>query len=153
MLNPVRNKTEFGTIRDCNTNSHKWSVVKAAMLCGAYPNLARVDESARHGIKIVTDQAKTYMMDYQSVCAKVTRQRHTKYHWFIFEEISQQLRGRVEQFVSVEKLVFAITFKILRIPTDDIELKDSSDSKLQIESIFSIRILIILEVITKKSFS
>ena len=102
ILNPKRNKTEFGTIRDCNTNSHKWSVVKAAMLCGAYPNLARVDESARHGIKIVTDQAKTYMMDYQSVCAKVTRQRHTKYHWFIFEEISQQLRGRVAHFAIFE---------------------------------------------------
>ena len=43
--------------------------------------------------------------------------------------------------------------KILKIPTEDIELKDSSDSKLQIEPISSIRILSILEVITKTSFS
>ena len=41
---------------------------------------------------------------------------------------------------------------MLRILTEDIQLKDSSDSKLQIESISSIGILSILEVIKKTSF-
>ena len=84
-----------GTIRDCNVNSHKWSVVKAAMLCGAYPNIARIDEDTKQGLKVITDSSKTYMMDYQSVCSKAAKARHSKYHWFIFEEISQQLRGQL----------------------------------------------------------
>ena len=59
------------------------------------------------------------------------------------EEITDQARGCA---------FFAITFKISRILTEDIELKDSTDSKLQIESLCSIRILSILETITETSF-
>ena len=45
--------------------------------------------------------------------------------------------------------IFVITVKISRISTEDIELKDSLDSQLQIESISSIGIFSLLEVMTK----
>ena len=54
-------------------------------------------------------------------------------------------QGRVEHF--------AITPRILRILMEHIEIKNSLDSKLQTFSICSIRILNILEVIAKTSFS
>ena len=47
---------------------------------------------------------------------------------------------------------FAITSRISRIPTEDIELKDSLDSELQFESMSSTGILSFLEVITEPSF-
>ena len=34
-----------GDIRDLNTNSENWAVVKAALCAGAYPNLVRVDRN------------------------------------------------------------------------------------------------------------
>ena len=49
-----------------------------------------------------------------------------------------------------EKLVFAITSRMLRILTEHIERKNSLDSKVQIESICSVRTLNILEVIARK---
>ena len=59
---------------------------------------------------------------------------------------------RVEHFAIFEELIFAITSRILRILTEHIEPKDSLDSKLQIESICSVTILNVLEVIVKTSF-
>lgn len=32
-----------GDIRDLNTNSENWAVVKAALCAGTYPNLLKVD--------------------------------------------------------------------------------------------------------------
>ena len=49
-------------------------------------------------------------------------------------------------------IVFAITSKILRIPMEDIESKNSLDSQLQIQPICSIRILSTLEVVAKNVF-
>ena len=60
---------------------------------------------------------------------------------------------RVEHFVIFEKLVFAITSRMLRILTEHIVIKNSLDYKLQTFSICSVRILNILEVIGKTSFS
>ena len=59
---------------------------------------------------------------------------------------SGALTGRVKYFSNIEELVFAITFKILRILMEDIEIKSSLDFKLQTVSICSVRILNILEV-------
>ena len=61
--------------------------------------------------------------------------------------------SRVAHFAVFEKLVFGITSRILRIPMEHIETKDSPDSKLQIESICSVGILDILEDIVNTSFS
>lgn len=37
-----------GDIRDINTNSENWAVVKAALTAGLYPNLIRVDREHLH---------------------------------------------------------------------------------------------------------
>ena len=50
------------------------------------------------------------------------------------------------------KFVLTITSKTSRMPTEYIQSKGSSDSKLQNESIYSIEILSVLEVITKTNF-
>ena len=60
---------------------------------------------------------------------------------------------RVEHFATFEKLVFAITYKISRILMEHIESICSLESGLIFMSICSIRILNILEVIAKMSFS
>ena len=60
---------------------------------------------------------------------------------------------RVAHFGIFEKLVFAITFKILKNLMEHIERVCSLESKLFLISICSIRILDILEVIAKTSFS
>ena len=57
---------------------------------------------------------------------------------------------RVEHF---GKLVFVITSRILKILIEHKVIKNRLCSKLQIDSIRTIRILNILEVITKTSFS
>ena len=51
--------------------------------------------------------------------------------------------GRVELFEILRKLVFAITSKISRIPMEYIRSKDSSESKLQIDSICCIKFSIL----------
>ena len=72
-----------------------------------------------------------------------------RYLGTFIEEIGRKdyaaLKVRVEHFV--------ITSKISRISTEHMETNDSSDSKLYIETICSIRILSILEVIAKLSES
>ena len=51
-----------------------------------------------------------------------------------------------------KKLILSITSKLLRFPTEHIQIKNSLEPKLQIYSICSIRILNILEVIGKNDF-
>ena len=58
-----------------------------------------------------------------------------------------------EQRKKEVQLVLTITSRILRILMEHIEMKNSLDSKLQLLSICSVRILNILEVIAKTSFS
>ena len=62
----------------------------------------------------------------------------------------ENVNFRVEHF---ENLVFAITSKMLKILTEHIEKVCSLESKLLLISICSIRILNILDVIAKTSFS
>ena len=57
--------------------------------------------------------------------------------------------NRVEHFAIYENLVFAITLKMLRFLTEDIEKVNSLDSKLFFISICYIRTSNILEVIDK----
>ena len=58
-----------------------------------------------------------------------------------------------EAGMSILKIIFTITSRILRIRMEHIEIKNSLDSKLQSFSICSVRILILLEVIAKMRLS
>ena len=53
----------------------------------------------------------------------------------------KQYRDGVEHFAIFEILVFAITSRILIILTEHIETKNSLESELQIDSLYSIRII------------
>jgi len=56
---------EFGSIKDCNVNSDKWSVVKSALVVGSYPNLARaVEEGKSKVLKVITAE-NNYLIDSQ----------------------------------------------------------------------------------------
>ena len=69
-----------------------------------------------------------------------------------FDEITVLAQGWT--FCDFKKLVFfLVTSRILRIPTERIETKNSLDLKLQIDSICSIRVLNVLEVIAKTKLS
>ena len=58
-------KDEFGSIKDCNLNSDKWSVVKSALVVGSYPNLARaVEEGKSKVLKVITAE-NNYLIDSQ----------------------------------------------------------------------------------------
>ena len=66
---------------------------------------------------------------------------------------TRRTKARVAHFVIFSKTrFFAITSRLLRIPTEHIEIKNSLDSKLQTFSIYSIRIRNILEVIARTRF-
>ena len=64
----------------------------------------------------------------------------------LLREDNRQLT-RVEHFVIFQKLVFMITSKISRVLKEHIKATDSSNSKLQTESIRSVGVLSIQEVI------
>ena len=67
-------------------------------------------------------------------------------------EIGTTLKIRSTLFPGLsifEKLVFVLTSRILRVPMENIEIKNSLDSKLQTLSVCSVTILNILEDIAK----
>ena len=69
-----KQKEELSSIRDVNVNSDKWSVIKAALLIGAFPNIARI--TGRHVRVVTAKDDKTFMIDTQSVCARAERQHN-----------------------------------------------------------------------------
>ena len=69
-------------------------------MVGAYPNLARICEGPYQRskvIRVITDKSgeKPFMIDPQSVSAKVEKNRDARYEWLIFEELFQQSRSKV----------------------------------------------------------
>lgn len=45
-LDLIQNRVGPNDIRDVNTNSSNWAAVKACLLAGLYPNLAKLDKSS-----------------------------------------------------------------------------------------------------------
>ena len=64
----------------------------------------------------------------------------------------QRIKARIELYVTLEKLVFAITSKILRIVTEHIDSICSLESRLSFGSICSIKSLNILEITLEMRF-
>ncbi|XP_054161240.1 3'-5' RNA helicase YTHDC2-like [Oppia nitens] len=58
-----------GDIRDLNTNSDEWSVVKAALLAGGYPHLARVDRERRQLITHTDVSARFHPNSVLNTCS------------------------------------------------------------------------------------
>ncbi|XP_074650448.1 3'-5' RNA helicase YTHDC2-like [Tubulanus polymorphus] len=84
-----------GDIRDLNTNSENWAVVKAALLAGMYPNLIRVDQDKK---KLTTLKESKVRLHYSSVLhpgvdssyRDVVKSLPTD--WLLFEEMTRSHR-------------------------------------------------------------
>ncbi|XP_033750300.1 LOW QUALITY PROTEIN: 3'-5' RNA helicase YTHDC2-like [Pecten maximus] len=69
-----------GDIRDLNTNSENWAVVKAALCAGSYPNLLRVD---RQKAKLTTQKESNVFFHMSSVVSQIPSSKKTQKSQFI----------------------------------------------------------------------
>jgi len=72
-----------GDIRDINVNSDNWSLVKACLVAGLYPNLVRVDREV--GV-MRTEKESKVKLHPGSVLRKV---EHLKTDWLVYEEMTR----------------------------------------------------------------
>ena len=132
-----------GDIRDLNTNSENWAVVKAALCAGTYPNLMRVDLDRKQMItqkhvKVRFHPSSVLNSDPTNPKENIFKNR-SKYlknlpsDWFIFEEMTRI--GKVS-YARCCCLINPITVVIFggpsRLPVDclvDNEVEVDSDSE------------------------
>ncbi|KAL3867100.1 hypothetical protein ACJMK2_044331 [Sinanodonta woodiana] len=121
-----------GDIRDLNTNSENWAVVKAALCAGMYPNLVRVD---RHKKVLVTRNAEKVKIHMSSVLNPDPSGGRIKEFkkfvtdltsdWLLYEEMT---RFNKMAFIRTCTLVSPITVAIFagpaKLPAD--ALRDNS---------------------------
>ncbi|XP_060076466.1 3'-5' RNA helicase YTHDC2-like [Ylistrum balloti] len=69
-----------GDIRDLNTNSENWAVVKGALCAGSYPNLLRVD---RQKAKLTTQKESNVFFHMSSVVSQIPSSKKTQKSQFI----------------------------------------------------------------------
>ncbi|XP_052279613.1 3'-5' RNA helicase YTHDC2-like isoform X2 [Dreissena polymorpha] len=77
-----------GDIRDLNTNSENWAVVKAALCAGAYPNIVRWDQQAK---KLIGQSSGKIGVHKSSVLP--TEPRSLPSDWLLYEEMTQAGQG------------------------------------------------------------
>ncbi|XP_076377020.1 3'-5' RNA helicase YTHDC2 [Megalopta genalis] len=88
-----------GDIRDLNSNSENWAVVKAALAAGLYPNLIRVDREhlqlrTQKEVKVFLHPSST-LRDYSKSSRTESSQTHAFYveslpcEWLLYEEMSR----------------------------------------------------------------
>ncbi|KAI8480782.1 3'-5' RNA helicase ythdc2 [Branchiostoma belcheri] len=128
-----------GDIRDLNTNSENWAVIKAALCAGSYPNMVRVD---RENLWLTTQMEKSVRFHNTSVLGqaanpKVTvalshAQSVTKLptDWLVFEEIS---RAHRYAYVRCCTLMSPVTVAIFagpsRLPLDALTDPNAPDNR------------------------
>ncbi|XP_043241748.1 3'-5' RNA helicase YTHDC2-like isoform X2 [Amphibalanus amphitrite] len=125
-----------GDIRDLNSNSEIWAVVKAALCAGCYPNLIRVD---REQVQLRTQRESRVRLHPSSTLADAPKSARTtaaQAHrsaieslpadWLMFEELSRS--GRVAH-VRCCTLVSPITVALMagpaRLPLDAVSEADA----------------------------
>jgi hypothetical protein len=117
-----------GDIRDLNTNSENWAVVKAALCAGAYPNLIRIDRQRRQLItskesKVRFHPSSVLMASESGPGGDLGKPNKSVDHlpadWFIYEEMTRI--GRVS-YARTCSIMSAITVAIFagpaRLPPD-----------------------------------
>ncbi|XP_078688329.1 3'-5' RNA helicase YTHDC2-like isoform X2 [Branchiostoma floridae x Branchiostoma belcheri] len=128
-----------GDIRDLNTNSENWAVIKAALCAGSYPNMVRVD---RENLWLTTQMEKSVRFHNTSVLGqaanpKVTvalshAQSVTKLptDWLVYEEIS---RAHRYAYVRCCTLMSPVTVAIFagpsRLPLDALTDPNAPDNR------------------------
>ncbi|XP_054265562.1 3'-5' RNA helicase YTHDC2-like isoform X2 [Macrosteles quadrilineatus] len=130
-LGLVKNRGN-GDIRDVNSNSENWAVVKAALTGGLYPNLARVDRD--HNVlrtqkehKVVVEPWSTLREPCKSARTSVA-DTHTAIvcglptDWLIYEDLCKVGRlSMVQTATVVTPVTVAIFAGPTRLPPDAVE--------------------------------
>ncbi|KAH0950534.1 hypothetical protein HN011_001845 [Eciton burchellii] len=132
-----------GDIRDLNTNSENWAVVKAALTAGLYPNLIRVD---REHMQLRTQkEVKVFFHPSSTLrdCPKSPRMTSAQTHaanvqsmpcdWLLYEEMSRTGRFcHVKVVTLVNPLTVALFSGPARLPMD--VLYEAESAVLESES-------------------
>lgn len=131
-----------GDIRDLNTNSENWAVVKAALCAGAYPNLIRIDRQRRqlitqkeskvrfHPSSVLMTTNTTNQRDGGGNAAKYSGKDVDNYpsDWFIYEEMTRI--GRVS-YARTCTILSPITVSIFagpaRLPSDHLIIGNGAE--------------------------
>ncbi|XP_015596401.1 probable ATP-dependent RNA helicase YTHDC2 [Cephus cinctus] len=118
-----------GDIRDLNSNSESWPVVKAALTAGLYPNLIRVDREHSHlrtqkEVKVFFHPSST-LRDFAKSPRMTSAQSHSTNvdtlpsDWLLYEEMSRSGRFCHVKTVSlVNPITVAIFSGPARLPMD-----------------------------------
>ncbi|GAB6019416.1 3'-5' RNA helicase ythdc2 [Chamberlinius hualienensis] len=124
-----------GDIRDLNTNSENWAVVKAALVAGTYPNLIRVD---RERMQLITQKESKVRFHPSSVLSQMPESRKqtvSKVHasvienlpadWLIYEELSRsEYWGLARCCTLVSPITVALFAGPSRLPLDALSETD-----------------------------
>ncbi|XP_046660660.1 3'-5' RNA helicase YTHDC2-like [Homalodisca vitripennis] len=124
-----------GDIRDVNTNSDNWAVVKAALTGGLYPNLARVDREFNvlrtqkehkvmfHPWSVLREVSKSARVSVAATHTSTVRGLPTD--WVVYEELHRVGRlGHVRTCTVVSPLTVGIFAGPTRLPLDAMEDSD-----------------------------
>ncbi|KZC13983.1 putative ATP-dependent RNA helicase YTHDC2 [Dufourea novaeangliae] len=118
-----------GDIRDLNSNSENWAVVKAAITAGLYPNLMRVDREhmqlrTQKEVKVCFHPSST-LRDYPKSPRTTSAQTHAANvetlpsDWLLYEEISRTGRFcHVKMVTLVNSLTVALFCGPARLSVD-----------------------------------
>ncbi|XP_060581690.1 3'-5' RNA helicase YTHDC2-like [Ruditapes philippinarum] len=115
-----------GDIRDLNTNSENWAVVKASLCAGAYPNIIRWDKSTGSFVGQTADKIKIHI---SSVLPQQVGVLPTD--WLFYEEMTRAGKGSygglacVRCCTVVSPATVAIFAGPSKLPSD--ALKDTAD--------------------------
>ncbi|VVC42041.1 Hypothetical protein CINCED_3A008693 [Cinara cedri] len=106
-------------IRDVNINSNNWAAVKACLLAGLYPNLAKLDKSnSRPILKTKTEKSVIYHG------SSVLRENYVKdlpSEWIIFEEMSSfNTKKFIKTCTVISPMTVALFSNAMRIPQDSV---------------------------------
>merc|ERR1719318_1086705 len=79
-----------GDIRDLNSNSENWAVVKACLVAGLYPNLARLvrEEGGKVGIR-TQKESKVRIHPGGVQAGSPLALKNSPTDWFVFDEMTR----------------------------------------------------------------
>ncbi|XP_048505988.1 3'-5' RNA helicase YTHDC2-like isoform X2 [Athalia rosae] len=138
-----------GDIRDLNTNSENWAIVKAALTAGLYPNLIRVDREylqlrTHKEVKVVFHPSST-LRDYPKSPRTTSAQSHSANvdalpcDWLIYEEMSRSGRFcHVKTVTLVNPMTVALFSGPARLPMEMIneaETLPESESDSEVDEV------------------
>ncbi|KAK7491702.1 hypothetical protein BaRGS_00016958 [Batillaria attramentaria] len=125
-----------GDIRDLNTNSENWAVVKAALCAGIFPNVLYVNRKKN---TLVTQKESKVQFHQRSVlsvaptAASLDKKSHSKAiqalpcDWLVYEEMTRMERlGLVRCCTLVSPITIVIFAGPSKLPADALKVADSA---------------------------